>query len=63
MESIFHFIGICGDAHSHFDILDLLLFGGTSMPLLIYFIKFKIKTILFYIKFLFKKKWKKKIMS
>lgn len=44
MDAILHVIGICGDTHSHFDLIDLLFFGGGSVPVFVY-LKYKIKSI------------------
>jgi hypothetical protein len=46
LESLMHFIGICPDTHSHFDLIDLLFSGafGTGSTVLAYqWVKFKFK--------------------
>jgi hypothetical protein len=41
MEIVQHFIGSCGDNHSHFDLSDLALAGGGAMGL--YTLKYYLK--------------------
>ena len=43
MDAIIHIFGVCGDTHAHFDLLDLLLYGGASVPTIAY-IKYKLNT-------------------
>ena len=52
MEVVMHILGVCGDTHAHFDLIDMLLLGGVSTPTLVY-IKYKVK-------FLFKNDGRKK---
>jgi len=30
MHEILHFLGLCGDQHSHLDLMDLLIGGGAT---------------------------------
>lgn len=38
MDAIMHFLGICGDAPAHIDLLDILFYGGISIfyPFVLY---------------------------
>ena len=49
-NSLLHFLGLCPCCHSHFDLLDLLLFGGPIIAYIIY----KIKSITKFFKDCFK---------
>lgn len=49
MDAILHIIGVCGDTHSHFDLLDIILYGSIASPMVVY-VKFRIKNIIIYIK-------------
>lgn len=49
MDIVLHLIGTCADTHSHFDLLDLFLIGGSSVGVIGYF-KFKLKSIIDYVK-------------
>lgn len=50
MDAILHVLGVCGDAHSHLDLIDVLFMGTTASPIII-LIKLKVKSWV--------KKWKK----
>ena len=39
MEPILHMLGLCGDNHSHLDLLDLLV-GGTSLGVVTLYLKY-----------------------
>lgn len=56
MEGIVHIIGLCGDNHSHFDLIDII-FGTTMSGGVILTLKYYWTTL----KFLIKNKLKKLI--
>lgn len=33
MEALQHFLGLCGDNHSHIDVIDIILGGGSAFYL------------------------------
>lgn len=49
MDAFFHIVGICPDTHSHFDLIDFLLIGGSSVPFFAY-IKYKYNNLKRFIK-------------
>lgn len=55
MEFILHLTGLCTDRHSHIDLLDAIL-GGGSIGLGVVYIKYYYKTIIFIVKDYFKTK-------
>jgi hypothetical protein len=49
MDAIFHLLGICGDTHSHFDLIDMIIIlGGGATGLVT--IKLYYKTTIYIIK-------------
>lgn len=42
MDAILHVFGVCGDAHAHLDLMDILLMGGGLTPIVVY-IKYKFR--------------------
>lgn len=49
MDSILHILGVCGDNHSHFDLLDtIMVLGGGSAGIIT--IKTYYKTVIYIIK-------------
>ena len=54
MNAILHFFGICGDSHTHIDIIDIfIIIAGGSVSYLS--IKLYIKTLIIFVKNFFKK--------
>ena len=49
MDIVLHLIGACADTHTHFDLLDLFLIGGSSVGTIGYF-RFKFKSIVDYVR-------------
>jgi hypothetical protein len=45
IDAILHTLGLCGDAHSHIDLLDLLITGAFTHPTLIW-IKECVKSVI-----------------
>ena len=54
MDSLLHILGVCGDNHSHVDLMDLL-FGGALAGGVLATIKYYIYGIKLYLKSLFTK--------
>jgi hypothetical protein len=52
METILHMLGLCGDNHSHFDLMDCFFMGSASVA--IHSIKYQIRGVLLIIKNYFK---------
>jgi hypothetical protein len=49
MDAVFHLLGICGDTHTHFDLIDMIIvLGGGGAGLVT--IKLYYKTTIFMIK-------------
>lgn len=36
MDAILHVIGLCSDSHSHFDLLELFMLGGSLSSIILY---------------------------
>lgn len=49
MEPILHIAGLCGDTHTHLDLMDLLL-GGTTFGMGVMYVKCYFNTILHIVK-------------
>lgn len=49
MEVILHLTGLCADNHSHLDLTDLVL-GGTSVGVILLYLKVYIDTFIYMIK-------------
>lgn len=44
MEIIQHALGLCGDNHSHLDLMDILIYGGSGVTAAGFYFKSKIKS-------------------
>lgn len=49
MEGVLHLLGICGDSHSHIDLMDILFMGGAATPIAIY-LKYNMRRIIGFLK-------------
>lgn len=57
MDAIFHLLGVCGDTHTHFDLIDLIIvLGGGGAGL--FTIKMYYRTTIYIIKDYFKQLWR-----
>lgn len=45
MDAILHVLGACGDSHSHIDVIDIILLGGTTISSVAFYIKHRFNTI------------------
>lgn len=43
MDAILHILGVCGDSHSHIDLLDAFLYGATAATPMAILIKLKFR--------------------
>ncbi len=56
MHNVLHFLGLCPDAHSHLDLIDILIGAGSlgGVSAFIVYLKFRWKYLKFQIRSLFK---------